>query len=93
MECSITANVNNKNCNDMENKLKGILKENGLTDKQIKQIAPELLFLFSVSTRLLNETLENINIVMWESYMIKGRSFDRNEGKKIMDILEHWASN
>ena len=77
----------------MENKLKGILKENGLTDKQINEIAPELLFLFSVSTRLLSETLENINAVMWESYMIKGKSFDRKDGEKIMHLLEHWACN
>lgn len=77
----------------MENKLKGILKENGLTEQQIKQIATELLFLFSVNTRLLSETLENINTVMWESYMIKGSCFDRKEGEKIIDLLEHWASN
>ena len=79
----------NKNCNDVENKIKGILKKNGLNDQQIKQIAPELLFLFSLST----QTLENINAVMWESYMIKGKSFDRKEGQKIMHLLEHWASD
>lgn len=72
----------------MENKIKEVLKGNGLTDEQIKQIAPKLFLLFSVNTHLLNETIENINVLMWESYMIKGRSFDRNEGKKIMQLLE-----
>ena len=46
-----------------------------------------------VSDKVFTETLENINAVMWESYMIKGKSFDRKEGEKIMHLLEHWASN
>lgn len=88
-EAVLTITEINKNCNDVKNKIKGILKKNGLNDQQIKQIAPELLFLFSLST----QTLENINAVMWESYMIKGKSFDRKEGEKIMHLLEHWASD
>lgn len=35
--------------------------------------------------------MEKINIIMWESYMIKGREFGRTEGYKIMGIIEQWA--
>ena len=35
--------------------------------------------------------LEQINIIMWESYMIKSRPFGRDEGGKIMEVLEQWA--
>ena len=61
----------------MEDKIIELLRKNRIGKEKAVYLAHELLFLFSVSTRLLNETLENINIVMWESYMIKDRSFDR----------------
>ena len=35
--------------------------------------------------------IEQINIIMWESYMVKDRPFGRNEGLKIMEVLEQWA--
>ncbi len=35
--------------------------------------------------------LDKINVIMWESYMIKGYPFGRNEGRKIMEVLEQWA--
>lgn len=35
--------------------------------------------------------LDQINVIMWESYMIKGRPFGRDEGLKIMKVLEQWA--
>lgn len=37
--------------------------------------------------------LEQINIIMWESYMIKSRPFGRDEGGKIMEVLEQWAES
>lgn len=37
------------------------------------------------------QLLDKINTIMWESYMIKDRPFGRNEGRKIMEILEQWA--
>ncbi|NLH44749.1 MAG: hypothetical protein GX451_01170 [Acholeplasmataceae bacterium] len=36
--------------------------------------------------------LEAINIIMWESYMIKDRDFGRKQGEQIMQILDQWAS-
>jgi len=53
--------------------------------------ADEILSLFNVSKRLNEDTLEEINTVMWESYMIKDRNFGRQEGFKIMQELEKWA--
>lgn len=35
--------------------------------------------------------LDKINVIMWESYMIKDYPFGRNEGRKIMEMLEQWA--
>jgi hypothetical protein len=35
--------------------------------------------------------LEEINTIMWESFMVKGKEFGRTEGFKIMDRLEQWA--
>ena len=35
--------------------------------------------------------LDKINVIMWESYMIKDYHFGRNEGRKIMEVLEQWA--
>jgi hypothetical protein len=35
--------------------------------------------------------LEKINVIMWESYMVKDRPFGRKEGSKIMEVLEQWA--
>ena len=35
--------------------------------------------------------LDQINVIMWESYMIKDRPFGREDGRKIMEVLEQWA--
>ena len=40
----------------------------------------------------MDKFLEEINVIMWESYMIKDRPFGRTEGRKIMEVLERWAS-
>lgn len=37
------------------------------------------------------EMLDQINVIMWESYMIKDRPFGRDEGLKIMEVLKQWA--
>ncbi len=36
--------------------------------------------------------LERINEVMWNSYGVKERIFGRDDGTKIMEILNEWAS-
>jgi hypothetical protein len=36
--------------------------------------------------------LEQINNIMWESLMIKGKSFGEKEGLKIMEVLEKWSA-
>ena len=35
--------------------------------------------------------MDEINTIMWESYMIEGKEFGRTEGLKIMERLEQWA--
>ncbi len=35
--------------------------------------------------------MDELNTIMWESYMIKGKDFGRQEGYKIMGLLEQWA--
>ena len=45
----------------------------------------------SAEYRDLWKLMEEINTIMWESYMIKGREFGRTEGYKIMGRLEQWA--
>ena len=37
--------------------------------------------------------LNQINVIMWESYMIKDGPFGRNEGHKIMEVLKQWADH
>ena len=37
------------------------------------------------------ELMNEINTIMWESYMIKGKEFGRAEGYKIIGRLEQWA--
>ena len=44
-----------------------------------------------VSNRLNEGTLEEINTIMWESHMVKSRTFDRTQGTMIMKELERWA--
>ena len=36
---------------------------------------------------------DDINAIMWESFMIKGSPFGRDEGAKIMERLEVWADD
>ena len=62
-----------------------------LSRKRKDELIESLLILFNVSKRLNEDTLEEINTVMWESYMIKDRNFGRQEGFKIMQELEKWA--
>ncbi len=37
------------------------------------------------------ELMNEINTIIWESYMVKGKEFGRTEGYKIMGRLEQWA--
>jgi hypothetical protein len=37
--------------------------------------------------------LEEINDIMMESWMIKGYDFNRNDGEKIMEVINNWATN
>ena len=39
----------------------------------------------------LEQHLEDIHTIMWESYMIKSRRFDMKEGLKIMKVLTKWC--
>ncbi len=41
--------------------------------------------------RLLDECLEDINEIMWNSHCLKGREFGRVQGEAIMCVLERWA--
>jgi len=41
--------------------------------------------------RTLYNYLEDINAIMWESFMIKDRQFTREDGLKIMQVLDKWA--
>ena len=76
----------------MEEKIYQALRSHKLPLKKREELMPDLLALFSVSKRLNEDTLEEINNVMWESYMIKDRNFGRQEGFKIMQELEKWAN-
>jgi len=62
-----------------------------LSRKQKDELIESLLILFNVNNRLNEDTLEEINAIMWESYMIKGRNFGRQEGFKIMQELVKWS--
>jgi len=37
------------------------------------------------------QLMDELNTIMWERYMIKGKDFGRQEGYKIMGLLEQWA--
>ena len=51
----------------------------------------QALTLTDVSKCLNEQTLENINNIMWESHMIKSKTFDKTQGTMIMQELEKWA--
>ena len=57
----------------------------------------EELHKFAVSSSLrereLNKYLEEINAIMWNTWGVKHNKFDKEEGSKIMSILNRWASN
>lgn len=38
-----------------------------------------------------DSALEAINKIMWESYMVKGREFGREQGAQIMMALNLWC--
>jgi hypothetical protein len=42
--------------------------------------------------RKLEDYLERINTVMWQTWGVKDNDFGRAEGTQIMDILEEWAA-
>ena len=44
-----------------------------------------------VEDKKADQYLEQINNIMWESLMIKDKSFGEKEGIKIMEVLEKWA--
>lgn len=35
--------------------------------------------------------LDDINKIMWESFMIKSRGFKYEDGIKVMNVLNRWA--
>ena len=37
------------------------------------------------------QLMDELNTIMWGSYMVKGKDFGRQEGYKIMGLLEQWA--
>ena len=37
------------------------------------------------------QLMDELNTIMWESYMVKDKDFGRQEGYKIMGLLEQWA--
>ena len=56
-----------------------------------KHYHSQQLILSGVSKCLNEQTLENINNIMWESHMIKSKTFDKTQGTMIMQELEKWA--
>lgn len=41
--------------------------------------------------RITDKALEDINALMWESFMVNGREFGREQGAQIMAILNEWC--
>jgi hypothetical protein len=41
----------------------------------------------------LHDILERINMVMWQSYMVKNRGITDNDCSKIMELLNEWAND
>lgn len=48
---------------------------------------------YTETERELYKLLEDINVIMWESFMVKSKraDFGEKEGYKIMKVLEKWA--
>ncbi len=40
-----------------------------------------------------NDYLEKINGILWNTLMIKSHEFNREDGLKIMNVLEEWAND
>ncbi len=41
----------------------------------------------------LNDYLEKINGILWNTLMIKSHEFNREDGLKIMNVLTEWAED
>jgi len=79
---------------DLGNELEDLKQYKKDLDKYtdfIEKQQAEQLNLYGVSKRLNENTLEEINTIMWESYMVISRTFDREQGTMIMKELEKWA--
>jgi len=75
---------------DANEKLQAELKAIELkAQKQLAEVAVSDIGDYNNLWKLMNE----INTIMWESYMIEGKEFGRTEGLKIMGILEQWAES
>ena len=74
---------------DFNDNIEGVRYAKDMNDYADK--LEEQLRLYIVSNRLNETTLEEINTIMWESHMIKSRTFDRTQGTMIMKELEKWA--
>jgi len=68
-----------------------LLEEQKANNQDIINAQKEQLILSGVSKCLNEQTLENINNIMWESHMIKSKTFDKTQGTMIMQELEKWA--
>lgn len=55
----------------------------GVENERMKEVQRNYNDLYSI--------MEDINAIMWESYMIKDRDFGRVQGSKIMSKLNEWA--
>jgi regulator of replication initiation timing len=78
---------------DIENlkyEVEKLKEENQELQVELDTIKKQLI-LSGVSKCLNEQTLENINNIMWESHMIKSKTFDKTQGTMIMQELEKWA--
>jgi len=81
--------IDNKLYNRIRNSMGDAECRRLLKEHEQKQLAiPSVVC--SADYKHLYELMENINTIMWESYMIEDKEFGRQEGYKIMGILEQW---
>lgn len=71
-----------------------VIKDLLALETEQKQSTDQALSLSDVRARnqKCEQALNDINNIMWNSCMVKDRTFDRKEGMQIMEILNNWAS-
>jgi hypothetical protein len=75
-----------------ESELEQLRAENAELKQKIAELRQRNIHLRKENLKM-DIQLNNINDLMWDTWGIRGKEFGREEGNRIMEILNDWAIN